>query len=102
MLGGWLVATLYGISCKTINNCPTSAKATTLSGGFASIANTLIIIIGGLAVIFVIYSGIQMAMSAGNARRFQQGRESLMYSLAGVVLAVAAYAIVAGIAGAFN
>ena len=31
MMGGWLVAVLYGISCKTINNCPSSA--TNLSTG---------------------------------------------------------------------
>ncbi len=100
MMGGWLVAVLYGISCKTINNCPSSA--TNLSTGFASIAHTLIIIIGMLAVIFVIVGGLQITLSAGDAKRYQQGRDSLQYAIAGVILAIMAYAIVDGIAAALG
>jgi len=106
MMGGWWLEAVVAtpgpikVTCAEIGNCSTKTK--NLGQGFANIANTLILVIGALAVIFVIYSGLQIALSSGNAKRVQQGRESLMYSLAGVVLAVAAYAIVAGIAGAFN
>jgi hypothetical protein len=86
----------YGISCADIGNC--SAKTPTIGSGFSNIVNILLILVGALAVIFVIISGVQMVFSAGNAKRFQQARESLIYSAVGVGLAIAAYGIVAFVA----
>ena len=100
MMGSWVYLGLYNISCGSVGNCP--AQATTLSGGFASIAHTLIILIGMLAVIYVIVGGLQIALSAGDAKRYKQGRDSLQYALVGVALAIMAYAIVDGIASALG
>jgi len=55
-----------------------------------------------LAVIFVIVGGLQITLSAGDAKRYQQGRDSLQYAIAGVILAIMAYAIVDGIAAALG
>lgn len=89
----------YNITCTEVQNCSTKTK--TIDMAFTNAAHGLLFVIGMLAVVFVIVSALQMALSAGNAKRFQQGRESLLYSVVGVVLATIAYGIVSFIAGAF-
>ena len=98
MMGGWLPGAI-SVTCAEIGNC--SAKTKTLSAGFTNIAATLVILVGMLAVIFIIISGLQIALSAGDAKRYQQGLDGLRYSVVGVVLAIMAYAIVAFIASGF-
>ena len=98
-MGGWWLGAI-SVTCNEIGNC--STKTSTLSAGFANIASTLIILVGMLAVVFIIVSGLQITLSGGDSKRYQQGIESLKYSVVGVVLAIMAYAIVAGIAGAFS
>jgi hypothetical protein len=100
MLGGWSIAATGAIkvTCAEIGIGNCSAKTPTLSAGFANIANVLILLIGMLAVVFVIVGGLQIASSAGDPKRYKQGRDTLQYALVGVVLAIAAYAIVNGIA----
>lgn len=88
------------VKCSDIGNC--SSKTQDVSKIFPNIVSGLLLLIGMLAVIFVIVSAIQMSLSAGNAKRFQQARESLLYSLVGVGLAVAAFTVVQFIAGAFS
>ena len=88
------------IKCGDIGNC--STRTQTISDAFGNIVEILIFLVGGLALIFVIISGLQMALSVGDAKRYQQGREALKYSIVGVALAIAAYAIVTYITGAFS
>lgn len=96
------------INCNEINPpgmagggaCPSNTPD--VGTGFRNFANVIVGIIGGLSVVMVIYNGLQMTLSNGNAKRFAQGRMGLFYSIVGVALAIAAYAIVAFIAGALN
>jgi hypothetical protein len=80
------------IKCSDIGVC--SPNTATLDVGFANIFNTLIGVVGGLAFIFIIVSGLQMVLSNGNAKRYQQARESLTYSIVGVALSIVAWGIV--------
>ena len=89
----------YSISCAEIGNC--SAKTPTISAGFTNITHALLFLVGMLAVLFVIISGLQMALSAGNSKRYEQAKESLQYSIVGVILALVAYGLVSFIARAF-
>lgn len=58
------------------------------------IATTIIGITGGLALVFVIISGIQMLTSYGNTEAFTKARNTLIYALGGLVVASLSYAIV--------
>ena len=101
-MGDWwlgVVATPISVTCAEIGNC--TAKTPTLSAGFANITHILVVLVGLLAVVFVIVSGLQIALAAGDSKRYQQGIESLKYSVVGVVLAIMAYAIVTFIATGF-
>ncbi len=97
-INGFLSA--ISISCSDIGNCSPQTK--TLESGFANIAHVLIVLIGMLAIVFIIFSGFLMVMSNGDSKRFQQGRESLQYAVIGVALSIAAYALVSFLAGSFN
>ncbi len=71
----------------------------TISAGLTNIINILLGIIGGLAVIFIIIGGIQMITSAGEPLKYKQARETILYAVIGLVVALSAYAIVSFIAG---
>lgn len=109
MMGAWLVAgaaPVIKVTCAeifgtAIGTAKCSNKTPDLSAGLANIVSTLIVLVGMLAVIFVIISGLQIALSAGDAKRYQQGRDGLQYSVVGVVLALMAYALVRFISDGF-
>lgn len=80
------------ITCKEIGNCP--SKTSNLSDGFANIVNILTILVGMLSVIFLIVSGLQMTLSMGDPKRYQQGRQGLLYAVVGIAVAVVGYSVI--------
>lgn len=71
----------------------------TLVANLIRIALTLA---GFLAVLFVIYGGILYATSGGNPQAVSQAKKTLSGAIGGLVLAIAAYAIVTFIGGIFS
>jgi type IV secretory pathway VirB2 component (pilin) len=80
------------ITCEEIGNC--SAKTPDLGTATTNIVQLLIGFIGMLAVIFIIVSGLQMVLSVGNPKRYQQAKLSLMYCIVGLFVAIVAFAFV--------
>jgi hypothetical protein len=89
----------YDITATQIG-LPTSTG--TIGGGITNAVAILMSVVGALAVIFLIVGGIQMALSAGNSKRVSQARETILYSIVGIIVAIAAYAITVFISGAVN
>lgn len=48
-------------------------------------------LIGGLAVLFIIYGGYLLMTSQGDPRRVDSGKSYIMYSLIGLLLAIFGY-----------
>ena len=67
------------------NNVPSMAK---------KIVNIMLTILGILAVIMIIFGGIRYTTSAGDASRVKAAKDTIMYSVVGLVVAILAYAIV--------
>jgi hypothetical protein len=59
-----------------------------------TIVSTMLLILGILAVIMIIYSGIKYVISAGDASKIKSAKDTLTYSIVGLIVAVLAYAIV--------
>lgn len=59
-----------------------------------NVINTMLFIVGILAVVMIIFSGIRYVMSAGNAQRVTQAKNILIYSVTGLIVALLAFAIV--------
>ena len=51
-------------------------------------------LIGGVAVLFIIYGGYIMMTSGGNPLRVNEGKSYLIYSIVGLILAVFGYVFV--------
>lgn len=64
-----------------------------------NIINYALFFIGALALIFVIWGGIQFVTSGGDAEKTTKARNTLLYAIIGVVVVVLAYAIVNWAAG---
>ena len=63
--------------------------------GFVTKAvNILLYIIGILCVIMIIFSGIKYATSAGATDKVKSAKDTLMYSVIGLIIAIFAFAIV--------
>ncbi len=85
-----------GIQAGADCAAPTGAKSTLFgpSGTFTVITNTLIFIIGAVAVIMLIIGGFRYVLSSGNADAVQSAKNTILYAIIGIVVAVLAYAIV--------
>ena len=87
------------------------ATAMTLSGGvsssqgddvpqdlandvFKDVVNILLFIIGAVSVIMLIYGGIRYTTSGGNTNSVTAAKNTIMYSIIGLVVAILAFAVV--------
>ncbi len=59
------------------------------------IINILLLLVGSLAVLFIIFGGFMMITSAGNETRVQQGKKILISAVAGLILTLLSFSIVA-------
>ena len=74
---------------------------TGLSGGTAdlptivkTVINVILYILGILAVVFIIYGGIKYTMSGGDSAKVKSAKDTIMYAVVGLIVAILAYAIV--------
>lgn len=72
-----------------------------LIGAFAKISNTLIFMVGAIAVIMVIIGALRYVLSNGDSAGLKSAKDTIMYALIGVVVAMLSYALVAFVIGRF-
>ncbi len=72
----------------------TSSKGTDLMGYVKTIVNTMLTILGVLAVVMIIYGGVTYTISAGDAKKVEQAKNTIIYSVVGLVVASLAGVIV--------
>ena len=59
-----------------------------------TVVNVMFFILGAVAVIMIIWSGIRYVTSAGNQTAVVSAKNTLIYAVVGLVVALLAYAIV--------
>lgn len=59
-----------------------------------SVINVMLFIIGVLSVIMIVYGGILYVISAGDSGRVSKAKNTIMYAIVGLIVALLAYAIV--------
>ena len=65
------------------------------SGGVVTnITSTILYVLGILSVVMLIVGGVKYAMSAGDAKAVTDAKNTILYALIGLVIAILAYAIV--------
>ncbi|MNQ27270.1 hypothetical protein D3C85_405250 [compost metagenome] len=66
------------------------------------LVNTLLFILGAISVVMIIVSGIRYATSNGDASAVTSAKNTLMYSIIGLIVAILAFAIVNFVVTAFK
>ena len=115
MMAGLLIITTMAFSVGLITPISVSAANTdTIQGGanaaqgtqtptnlftgkdpvFKAIVNVALFIIGAVSVLMLIYGGIKYTTSAGDEKAVTAAKNTIMYAVVGIVIAILAYAIV--------
>jgi len=83
---------------KTNINIPALTGEEVLRNGL----NIAYFIAGTVAIIVIIVGGIMYASAAGNSANITKAKNMILYSIVGLVVVVAAYAITNYVIGKFN
>ena len=71
------------------------------SGIFTQVTNILLFLIGVLSVIMLIFGGLRYVISGGNSKSVESAKNTILYAIVGLVVAILAYAIVNFVVGTF-
>ena len=87
--------------CKGVNSaagedggCKGEVALFGADGFFQSIANMLIFIVGAVSVLMIIIGGLRYVLSAGDPGSTKSAKDTVMYAVVGVIVALLAFAIV--------
>lgn len=64
-----------------------------------NIINTMLIVLGMIAVIMIVIGGIRYTTSNGDASQIKAAKETILYAVVGLVVAIMAFAIVNFVVG---
>jgi hypothetical protein len=72
------------------------------TGIFKTITNVLLFIIGAISVIMLIIGGIRYTVSGGDSAAVTSAKNTILYAIVGIVVALLAYAVVNFVLGSFT
>lgn len=73
-----------------------------LEEGIKNVVNIMLFILGAIAVIAIIIGGIRYATSNGDASAIKGAKDTILYAVVGLIVAILAYAIVNFVIDAFT
>lgn len=81
-----------GAEAARCEGCPRDLFGDT--GVFRQITNTILYIVGIVAVIMLVIGGIRYVISGGDSKKVTDAKNTVLYAIIGLVIAFLAYAIV--------
>ena len=81
-----------GAEAARCDQCPRDLFGNT--GVFKQITNTILYIVGIIAVVMLIIGGIKYLLSGGDSKKVTDAKNTVLYAIIGLVIAFLAYAIV--------
>jgi hypothetical protein len=109
-IGATLIPAYAGAAIDPLPSCSGDAADTVLckdkdkkkfNDVVQTIVNTLLFILGAVCVIVIIIAGITYTTSGGDAALVTKAKNTLLYAIVGLIVAILAYPIVNYIIGAF-
>lgn len=70
-------------------------------GVFKTVTNVLLFIIGAVSVIMLIIGGIRYTISGGDQAQVKAAKDTILYAIIGIVVAILAYALVDFVVSSF-
>jgi Type IV secretion system pilin len=74
---------------------------TTFQQGVQTVTNMLLFLIGVIAVIAIIMGGIRYTTSNGDASQTKAAKDTILYAVVGLIVAIMAYAVVSWVIRVF-
>ena len=81
-----------GVEAARCDGCPADLFGDT--GVFKQITNTILYVVGIVAVIMLIIGGIKYVVSGGDSKKVTDAKNTVLYAIIGLVIAFLAFAIV--------
>jgi hypothetical protein len=81
-----------GAACSQANGTRDNLFAP--NGIFVTVANTLIFLVGAIAVIFLIIGGLRYVVSQGDSKNIEAAKNTILYAIVGIIVAVISFALV--------
>ena len=81
-----------GAEAARCDGCPGNLFGNT--GVFKQVTNTILYIVGIVAVIMLIIGGIKYVVSGGDSKKVTDAKNTILYAIIGLVIAFLSYAIV--------
>jgi hypothetical protein len=72
------------------------------SGIFTTLSNVLLFLVGAISVIMIIIGGLRYVISGGNSANVTAAKNTILYAIVGIIVAVLAYAIINFVIGSFT
>lgn len=100
--------TIYG---RTSGDCaqasslasnPDGCNASDLNTIIKTVINAIVFIVGMVAVVMIILGGVNYATSQGDPGKVKKGKDTILYGIIGLVIAILAFAIVNFVLGAIQ
>ncbi|MBR3594774.1 hypothetical protein IKL45_00845 [Candidatus Saccharibacteria bacterium] len=85
--------------CGMNNTVDDPNSEPTLDGTVKNIINAVLYVVGILAVVMVIIGGVQYTTSGGDSAAVTKAKNTILYGIVGLVIAILAYAIVNFVVG---
>lgn len=71
-------------------------------GTFSIITNVLLFIVGAIAVIMIVIGGLRYVLSGGNSEQITAAKNTILYAIVGIIVALLAYAAVNFVLSSFT
>lgn len=81
-----------GAEAARCDGCPTNLFGN--DGVFKQITNTVLYIVGIIAVIMLIIGGVKYLVSGGDSKKVTDAKNTVLYAIIGLIIALLSYAIV--------
>jgi hypothetical protein len=85
-------STIIGGSAKQA--CGNSCGNASLTAIMANLTNALIFLVGAISVIMMVIGGLRYVTSNGDSKSVEGAKNTITYAVIGIIVAIAAYAIV--------
>ncbi len=79
---------------KGVNSVGGDEEKATLGGRLEDVVDILLYVLGAIAVIMIVIGGIRYATSNGESSQISSAKNTILYAVIGLIVAVLAYAIV--------
>ena len=73
---------------------PDYALGGDLTQAISKISNTLILLVGAIALLFMLIGGFMLITSGGKAESVQKGKSAILYAILGLIIVILSYVIV--------